>query len=150
MSKFQPPMLNDDACRVSTDKQTHKHTHTHTYKKHTYWVKTEETFFYRQVFYILFFFCNSLKVKKRRFPKTSIPPSCSGNRRPQTKRTLYTLDESWSHGIIILRYTIISNQYVELVNSINIMSHRTHFWRHQITSSVSKRKNMIKWSLNCY
>ena len=33
MSKFQPPMLNDDACRVSTDKQTHKHTHTHTYKK---------------------------------------------------------------------------------------------------------------------
>ena len=67
MSKFQPPMLNDDACRVSTDKQTHKHTHTHTYKKHTYWVKTEETFFYRQVFYILFFFCNSLKVKKDGF-----------------------------------------------------------------------------------
>ena len=55
--------------------------------------------------------------------KTSIPPSCSGNRRPQTKRTFYTLDESWSHGIIILRYTMISNQYVELVNSINIMSH---------------------------
>ena len=59
--------------------------------------------------------------------ETSIPPSCSGNRRPQTKRTFYTLDESWSHGIIILRYTMISNQYVELVNSINIMSHRTHF-----------------------
>ena len=29
MSKFQPPMLNDDVCRAPTDKQTHKHTYTH-------------------------------------------------------------------------------------------------------------------------
>ena len=27
MSKFQPPMLNDDVCRARTDKQTHKHIH---------------------------------------------------------------------------------------------------------------------------
>ena len=31
MSKFQPPMLNDDVCRAPTDKQTHKDTHTHTH-----------------------------------------------------------------------------------------------------------------------
>ena len=35
MSQFQHPMLNDDVCRAPTDKQTHKH---------TYRVKTEETF----------------------------------------------------------------------------------------------------------
>ena len=32
---------------------------------------------------------NNYKRNKR----TSIPPSCSGNRRPQTNRTFYTLDE---------------------------------------------------------
>ena len=59
MSKFQPPMLNDDICRVPTDKQTHKHTH-----KHTYRVKTEETFFTAKFF--IFYFSSSicLKVKK--------------------------------------------------------------------------------------
>ena len=67
MSKFQPPMLNDDACRVSTDKQTHKHTHTHTHK-HTYRVKTEETFFYGQIFYFLFFLLYLFESIKRRFP----------------------------------------------------------------------------------
>ena len=54
------------------------------------------------------------------------------------------------NGIIIFKYTIISNQFVKLVKVINIMSHGTHFWWHQITSSASKRKDMIKWSLNCY
>ena len=68
MSKFQPPMLNDDVCRAPTDKQTHKHTHTHTHK-HTYRVKTEETFFYGQIFYFLFFLLYLFKSIKRRFPK---------------------------------------------------------------------------------
>ena len=52
MLKFQPPMLNDVLCRAMTDKQTHKQTH----KKHTYKLKTEETFFYLQVFYFIFSF----------------------------------------------------------------------------------------------
>ena len=94
---------------------------------------------YLDLFLKILTFCGIQSIKKNllfsknichvdlKKTKTSIPPSCSGNRRPQTKRTFYTLDESWSHGIIILRYTMISNQYVELVNSINIMSHRTHF-----------------------
>ena len=43
MSKFQPPMLNDDVCRAATNKQIHKHTYTHIHK-YTYRVKTEETF----------------------------------------------------------------------------------------------------------
>ena len=51
-------MLNDKVCRAPTDKQTHKYIH-----KHTYWVKTEETFFYRQVFYLIAW------KYKRRFPK---------------------------------------------------------------------------------
>ena len=59
MSKFQPPMLNDDVCRAATDKQTHKHTY-----KHTYWVKTEDTFFTAKFFIFYFSFSNSLKVKK--------------------------------------------------------------------------------------
>ena len=29
MLKFQPPMLNDEVCRMATDKQTHKHTIRH-------------------------------------------------------------------------------------------------------------------------
>ena len=60
MSKFQPPMLNDDVCRAATDKQTHKHTH-----KHTYRVKTEETFFTAKFFIVYFSFSISLKVKKK-------------------------------------------------------------------------------------
>ena len=66
MSKFQPPMLNNDVCRAPTDKQTHKHTHTHTHK-HTYRVKTEETFFYGQIFYFLFFFLYLFESKKDGF-----------------------------------------------------------------------------------
>ena len=31
MLKFQPPMLNNEVCRSTTDKHTNKHTHTHTY-----------------------------------------------------------------------------------------------------------------------
>ena len=59
MSKFQPPMLNDDVCRVVTDKQTHKYIH-----KHTYRVKTEETFFTAKFFIFYFSFPICLKVKK--------------------------------------------------------------------------------------
>ena len=66
MSKFQPPMLNDDVCRPPTDKQTHKHTHTHIHK-HTYRVKTEETFFHGQFFYFLFFFLYLFECKKDGF-----------------------------------------------------------------------------------
>ena len=51
MLKFQPPMSNDEVCRMATDKQTHKYTH-----KHTYRVKTEETFFAFKFFYFLFSF----------------------------------------------------------------------------------------------
>ena len=40
MLKFQPPMLNDEA----HSKQTHTHIHQKN-KKHTYRVKTEETFY---------------------------------------------------------------------------------------------------------
>ena len=69
MSKFQPPMLNNDVCRARTDKQTHKHTHTHTHK-HTYRVKTEETFFYGQIFYFLFFFLYLFESKKDGFQQT--------------------------------------------------------------------------------
>ena len=43
-------MLNDGVCRATTDKQTHKHTN-----KHTYRVKTEETFFTLK-FFLLFSF----------------------------------------------------------------------------------------------
>ena len=68
MSKFQPPMLNDDACRVSTDKQTHKHTH----KIHTYWVKTEETFFLPPSFLFSIFISLIVWTLKRRFPKTCL------------------------------------------------------------------------------
>ena len=60
MSKFQPSMLNDEVCRMATDKQTHKYIH----KKHTYRVKTEETFFMAKFFIFYLSFCNSLKVKK--------------------------------------------------------------------------------------
>ena len=65
MSKFQPPMLNDDVCRAPTDKQTHIYTH-----KHTYRVKTEETFFYGQIFYFLFFFLYLFESKKDGFQFT--------------------------------------------------------------------------------
>ena len=54
-----------------------------------------------------------------------------------------------NQGIIILRYTIILNQYAWLAKLINIMRHGTHLWRLQMTSSVSKRKYMIKRWLNC-
>ena len=50
MSKFQPPMLNDDVCRA--------HTYTQTY--------IQETFFMAIFFYFSFSIC--LKVKKWRFP----------------------------------------------------------------------------------
>ena len=33
------------------------------------------------------------KEEKKERKKTSTTPSCSGNRRPQTKRTFYTLDK---------------------------------------------------------
>ena len=69
MSKFQPPMLNDDVCRARTDKQTHKHTYTHIHK-HTYRVKTEETFFTAKFFIVYFSFSISLKVKKDGFQYT--------------------------------------------------------------------------------
>ena len=49
MSKYQPPILNNDICRASTDKQTHKYTK----KKHT---KTETT----------------LKVKKKKKQKCCV------------------------------------------------------------------------------
>ena len=62
MSKFQPPMLNNDVCRAPTDKQTHTHIH-----KHTYRVKTEETFFTAKFFIVYFSFSISLKVKKDGF-----------------------------------------------------------------------------------
>jgi len=55
MSKFKPPMLNDDVCIAATDKQT---------KEHTYWVKTEETFFTAKSFIFYFSFSNNLKVEK--------------------------------------------------------------------------------------
>ena len=59
MSKFQPPMLNNDVCRAVTDKQIHKHTH----KKTTYILsKNRGNLFFTAKF------CNSLKVKKRWFP----------------------------------------------------------------------------------
>ena len=54
MLKFQPPMLNDEVCRMATDKQTHKYIHTQ--KKLTYRVKTEETFFAFKSFYFSFSF----------------------------------------------------------------------------------------------
>ena len=66
MSKFQPPMLNDEVCRMATDKQTHKYIH----KKHTYRVKTEETFFTANFFIFNFSFSISLKVKKTVSKKT--------------------------------------------------------------------------------
>ena len=47
-------MLNNEVSRATTDKQTH--THTHTYKKHTYRVKTEETFFTLKCFNFKFLF----------------------------------------------------------------------------------------------
>ena len=63
MSKFQPPMLNNDVCRAPTDKQTHKHTHTHT---QTYiQSKNWGNLFYGQIFYFLFFL---LYLFERRFP----------------------------------------------------------------------------------
>ena len=62
MSKFQRPMFNDDVFRPPTDKQTHTHIH-----KHTYRVKTEETFFYGQFFYFLFFFLYLFESKKDGF-----------------------------------------------------------------------------------
>ena len=53
-------MLNDEVCRAMTDKQTNEHTN-----KHTYWVKTEETFFKPPSFFIFYFYLsNSLNVKK--------------------------------------------------------------------------------------
>ena len=69
MSKFQPPILNDDVCRAAIDKQTHKQTYNtkniHTEEKH------RKPFLppVYQFFIFYFSFCNSLKVLKRRFPK---------------------------------------------------------------------------------
>ena len=51
MLKFQTPMSNDEVCRVMTDKQTHKHT-----KRHTYRIKTEETFLTFKFFNFKFLF----------------------------------------------------------------------------------------------
>ena len=59
MSKFQPPMLNDDVCRPPTDKQTHTYTNIHTYR-----VKTEETFFTADFFIFYFSVSINLNVKK--------------------------------------------------------------------------------------
>ena len=50
-----------------TNKHTNTHTHTHTHK-HTYREKTEETFFYGQIFYFLFFLLYLFESIKRRFP----------------------------------------------------------------------------------
>ena len=44
---------------------------------------------------------NKTKTKTKR-EKTSITPSCSGNRRPQTNRTFQTLDVGFFTGIIIV------------------------------------------------
>ena len=49
--------------------QTNKHTNIYTHK-HTYRVKTEETFFYGQIFYFLFFFLYLFESKKDGFQKT--------------------------------------------------------------------------------
>ena len=48
-------MLNNGVCRATTDKQTHKQTSTQTHK-HTYRVKTEETFLPWIFFLLLFSF----------------------------------------------------------------------------------------------
>ena len=48
--------------------QTNKHTNIYTHK-HTYRVKTEETFFYGQIFYFLFFFLYLFESKKDGFQK---------------------------------------------------------------------------------
>ena len=62
-------MLNDEVCRAMTDKQIHKQTH-----KHTYRVKTEETFLCLLHFFIFYF------RLKRRFPmqynEIHTPPYC--------------------------------------------------------------------------
>ena len=59
MSKFQIPMLNDEVCTATTDKQTHK-------QKHTHRVETEVTFFfYFKVFmFSIFVSLIHLKAKK--------------------------------------------------------------------------------------
>ena len=62
MLKFQPPMLNDEVCRVATDKQTHKYT-----IKNAYRVKTEVTFFYLQIFIFYFHFSDTFESKKKLF-----------------------------------------------------------------------------------
>ena len=69
-SKFELSTSNSVPSRVSTDKQTHKYTHTHTYKKHTYRVKTEETFFTSRINFWLRPFLDLYECK-RRFPITS-------------------------------------------------------------------------------
>ena len=92
MSKFQPPMLNDDVYRARTDKQTHKHTYTHIHK-HTYRVKTEETFFTAKFFIVYFSFSISLKVKKTVSNKiTSNSLSFDFIRKIEDSVFLWTLD----------------------------------------------------------
>ena len=54
MLKFQSPMLNNGVCRAMTDKQTHEQKNTHT-NKHTYRVKTEETFLFSSSFFMFYF-----------------------------------------------------------------------------------------------
>ena len=65
MLKFQPHMLNNEVCRPTTD----KHTNTQTNKKHTYWVKTEETFFLPPNSFFSIFLSLRVQKLKIQFPK---------------------------------------------------------------------------------
>ena len=62
MSKFQTPILNDEVCRAMTDKQTK------TQKTYILSKNSGNLFVTAKFFIFYFYFSNSLKVKKMRFP----------------------------------------------------------------------------------
>ena len=66
-------MFNDDVCRGATDKQTHIYK-----KKHISSKNRGNLFFTAKFFYFLFFFSNSLKVKKDGFQNVQKMPERLG------------------------------------------------------------------------
>ena len=117
--------------------QTNKHTNTHTYKKHTYWVKTEETFFLPPSFLYSIFFCSSLKVRKDGFQYQQ-----QGN-----KVYVFSLNLRSTIPSLNWRRNEIENDEIkhqECMSTIVCKCHRTHkwmFWHYFTTKTGENHHN---------
>ena len=89
MLKFQTPMSNDEVCRAMTDKHTNTQTHKHTNKKHTYWVKTEETFFLPPSFLFSIFISLIVWTLKKAVSKKKVDAARFLDARGDEKQVIY-------------------------------------------------------------